>query len=1060
MLGEFSINVRKITKHLNYLQGVQCARNQVSTLLACGLAITALFYPAFGVLLWSKSGRQSSFWNILEENTLTNSNDFKSLEFSSIWDLDDAFKVELANVAPVDMIVERIISPFDQTYDALLEEINALSISRCIRSSADKECLILSPNSEKYNQSSYTLTHFQSHPYAISTILFQPSEDHDQWWSNTLSSTGEWSVEKGLSARKTISVKLRDNLTESDWSSVPYIFGIAYALFIIYVSISVSRLNQVHSRFGLAITGIVQLCVSTVMSISLLELCGWRLRLLPWTVVPFVIVVVGVENMLTITRAIVSTSISLPVPERVGQGMAKVGPVIGMTVLSDLTLLGIAGYVIPGTIREFCIFASVVSVIDYFLQSTFFITVLSVDIQRLELSDLIHQGLQPLPPKDGSIDSKNAGDNSHPLVVATKAVWKARSTRNAIPSKPLIPLEAFRNRPTEPSNVSSSLDNTIELLWSQLSTSNDPLNLRIQSPTFVTKFYSQYQMMDDQKYSRFSPRFRALFWILKIVVLPIGSSLIALYCLLLFLLKDKELHELQRSKLDAEQRKQEINQEKPRLHVEGYAQIVDRKADIAMVETSSKLLVYLTLLNDVVVHTNEQSYYLISSPKDKVTTVACNDNYVATGFSSGEIILWDLQSGYPELKELKRQVDVGHNNSVRSLKFVKKSKDYKESVPLRSPYMLSNEETEEALVAVFTKNWGLYWPTSTFEEFSMIGTTEDFENVSVISLENDRILWKRQMKTCQYIISYDWPSRVVTLLTVVGEDVNSYDNFVDILKLNYQGSEKNLIVFQTPEGSVKLMEFGESTECEQIAELESLDKPILRTKLIQSAENDESVQQLFVVRNTQHKVYIDLVDIYFGDSCIDCGGTMSTTTTNVTSTLVPSTANNATPMLLRNRSRKSGSGSGNGNIDGYPLANHGFSRRVSAADKRDDQPVYEVEEKSSQCVHTKSLMTLDARFNDFVVLPYEDSIVGLRKTSDGEWEVWILKLSTHPELETSKVTLKDSERVSSSFNISVNPSTKTPRLLSLLNDETTRQKAQQNNSDAILPATRHSQMQL
>lgn len=103
-------------------------------------------------------------------------------------------------------------------------------------------------------------------------------------------------------------------------------------------------------------------------------------------------------------------------------------------------------------------------------------------------------------------------------------------------------------------------------------------------------------------------------------------------------------------------------------------------------------------------------------------------------------------------------------------------------------------------------------------------------------------------------------------------------------------------------------------------------------------------------------------------------------------------------------------------------------------------------------------MTLDARFNDFVVLPYEDSIVGLRKTSDGEWEVWILKLSTHPELETSKVTLKDSERVSSSFNISVNPSTKTPRLLSLLNDETTRQKAQQNNSDAILPATRVSDM--
>lgn len=274
---------------------------------------------------------------------------------------------------------ELVVSPLDDNYQSLLDNISSISNHHCLK--FDQDCFILSPFSLLYNDSASTIAQFNQLPYAITTILFHDSHDHSLFFQN-LSALDAHAV-PSQSPHKEISI--HRNPHSAYPSSLPYIFGIAYVLFIIYLSISVSRLHQVHSRFGLAITGIAQLCVSTIMSISLLELCDWRLRLIPWTVVPFVIVVVGVENMLTIARAVVSTSISLPVPERVGQGMAKVGPVIGMTVLSDLTLLAIAGYLLPGMIREFCIFASVVSVIDYFLQSTFFITILSVDIQRLEV---------------------------------------------------------------------------------------------------------------------------------------------------------------------------------------------------------------------------------------------------------------------------------------------------------------------------------------------------------------------------------------------------------------------------------------------------------------------------------------------------------------------------------------------------------------------------------------------------------------------------------------------------------------------------------------------------
>ena len=42
-------------------------------------------------------------------------------------------------------------------------------------------------------------------------------------------------------------------------------------------------------------------------------------------------------------------------------------------------------------IQEFCVFAYVGLLIDFFMQMIFFVTVLSIDIRRMELSDLSKQ---------------------------------------------------------------------------------------------------------------------------------------------------------------------------------------------------------------------------------------------------------------------------------------------------------------------------------------------------------------------------------------------------------------------------------------------------------------------------------------------------------------------------------------------------------------------------------------------------------------------------------------------------------------------------------------------
>lgn len=90
-------------------------------------------------------------------------------------------------------------------------------------------------------------------------------------------------------------------------SQTPRFVVILYLFLFAILAAQISDAHKVHSRFGLAFTGIVQLCCSAVMSISVLVLLGWngwgsssQESTLPAYILPFVIVVVGVENMSTL----------------------------------------------------------------------------------------------------------------------------------------------------------------------------------------------------------------------------------------------------------------------------------------------------------------------------------------------------------------------------------------------------------------------------------------------------------------------------------------------------------------------------------------------------------------------------------------------------------------------------------------------------------------------------------------------------------------------------------------------------------------------------------------
>lgn len=123
----------------------------------------------------------------------------------------------------------------------------------------------------------------------------------------------------------------------------------------------------------------------------------------PWKLIPFLIVVLGVDNMFVLISAVTETSINLPVKERIAQGLGQSGTSIFVNLVAELVGLYLLYAGIPTrVIREMVVFGAVALVMDYIMEMTYFVTVLSIDMQRLELADLIHQDLRQPVVRPGS----------------------------------------------------------------------------------------------------------------------------------------------------------------------------------------------------------------------------------------------------------------------------------------------------------------------------------------------------------------------------------------------------------------------------------------------------------------------------------------------------------------------------------------------------------------------------------------------------------------------------------------------------------------------------------
>ncbi|KAG0639799.1 sterol-sensing domain of SREBP cleavage-activation-domain-containing protein [Tuber brumale] len=160
-----------------------------------------------------------------------------------------------------------------------------------------------------------------------------------------------------------------------------------YLLTLAYLTISLRNLRAIKSRLGLIAAVLIQMAFSVSSSFTILAFFKVPVSHVPREVFPFVVIVIGSENMFRLINAVLETPAEQPTTSRIAIALGEVGFLSSVAVGTDLVLLVILGQFSVPAVREFCTFAGVALVMDFLLHLTYFLAVLSVDVRRLELRD-------------------------------------------------------------------------------------------------------------------------------------------------------------------------------------------------------------------------------------------------------------------------------------------------------------------------------------------------------------------------------------------------------------------------------------------------------------------------------------------------------------------------------------------------------------------------------------------------------------------------------------------------------------------------------------------------
>ncbi|KAL0126706.1 hypothetical protein PUN28_005221 [Cardiocondyla obscurior] len=190
-----------------------------------------------------------------------------------------------------------------------------------------------------------------------------------------------WSTEKSI----------EDELERTSQAEI-ITMVISYLVMFLYVALALGKIRAsvvgcfTESRIVLSVGGIIIVIASVACSLGIFGYIGVPTTLLTIEVIPFLVLAVGVDNIFILVQNHQRNprNIDETIPEHIGRILAAVGPSMLLTSTSECFCFLIGAFSSMPAVNTFAMYASVSILINFFLQITAFIALLSLDSRRAE----------------------------------------------------------------------------------------------------------------------------------------------------------------------------------------------------------------------------------------------------------------------------------------------------------------------------------------------------------------------------------------------------------------------------------------------------------------------------------------------------------------------------------------------------------------------------------------------------------------------------------------------------------------------------------------------------
>ncbi|CAO3589846.1 unnamed protein product [Absidia cylindrospora] len=271
----------------------------------------------------------------------------------------------------------------------------------------------LDPHGNVVSANSIILTFFlQPDPVATSTTSTLNNDINMVWnalWdnvafkmdmksSNNLDTTTDYGDNGVQSTTMTTAWYQQANVKPQTWYykykllplelSSPVQLAIVSCMILFYVvSTTFAKSTQVKSHYLFGFAAFFLSIANCTTTLGILLHFGVGLTVVPWYLFPIVCGVASLENVFLMTSAVLYSGCDMQVKEKIARGLQSIGVPMTAMLFAEILILSIGSAMDSVLVQEFCLFGKVALLVDYVLQFTFFIAVLSIDVKLGGLDD-------------------------------------------------------------------------------------------------------------------------------------------------------------------------------------------------------------------------------------------------------------------------------------------------------------------------------------------------------------------------------------------------------------------------------------------------------------------------------------------------------------------------------------------------------------------------------------------------------------------------------------------------------------------------------------------------